>query len=106
MTWYPRNDYESPDVDDEAGVGLMAPKSESTARRPTEQRQSWITKSSLSIVLILSNIVWAGLCLLLWRELHISGGPAHVSHHGFEADFGTFSLMVETLIQHDTEQSL
>lgn len=96
MIWYPRNDHESPDVDDEAGVGLMAPKSESAARRPTEQRQSCITKFSMSIVLILSNIAWAGLCLLLWRELRISGSPAHGSHHGFEADFGTFSLTTDS----------
>lgn len=87
--WYPRGDREPTDVDDEAGVGLMTDKSESAARRLIEPRQSWNSKFSLSVALILTNIAWAGLCLSLFRGLHLPRTPPHMSQQGFEAHFGT-----------------
>jgi hypothetical protein len=91
MAWYPKDDHDSTDVVDEASVGLMVPKSESATRNSTEQRHSWISKSILSIVLILSNVAWASICIMLWRELHLLQSPDRVSDFGFEADFGTFT---------------
>lgn len=87
--WYSRDDCEPTDVDDEAGVGLMTDKSESAARRLIERRQSWISKFSLSVALVLTNIAWAGLCLSLLRGLHLPRTSPHMSQQGFEADFGT-----------------
>lgn len=90
MAWYERENRESIDVEDEAGVGLITPESEK--RHPTQERQSWISKSSLSVALILSNVAWAGFCLLLWRELRSTRVHAPASHKELEADFGIISF--------------
>ena len=88
MAWYPDDDHDSIDVADEARVGLIEPKSEITTRHSTKQRHSWISKSFLSIMLIASNMAWAGFCLMLWQKLHILSSPALASHNEFETDFG------------------
>lgn len=94
MAWSLSDNYDSNDVEDEAGVGLIAPKSEYAARHSTEQRYSWISRSTLSAVLILSNITWAGVCVMMWRELYTpeSLTRTQVSRNGFEADFGISTL--------------
>jgi len=89
MVWYPQDDHEPTGVDDEAAVGLITDKSESAAKRMIEQRHSWISKSFLSVALILTNIAWAGLCLLLLLRLRLPHTPPGMSHQRFEADFGT-----------------
>ena len=90
MAWSSRRNHDPADVDvdDEASLGLIASKSESVARPPSTQRRPWISNVSLSIVLVLSNLAWAGLCLLLWHQLYISRIATQLSHKGFEADFG------------------
>jgi hypothetical protein len=85
MAWYTRDDHGSTGFVDEASVGLIEPKSEPATRHSSAKRHSWISRSSLSVVLILSNMAWAGICLMLWRDTHTS---ALASHGGFEADFG------------------
>lgn len=90
MPWYKRNRPDSVDVEDEASVGLITPESEK--RRPRKERQAWISKSSLSVALVLSNVAWAGLCLMLWRELNASQNHALASREGLDADFGTSAL--------------
>jgi len=92
MTWYSREDHDPNDVMDEASVGLIAPKKESGMRRLTEPGHSWISKSSLGAVLVLSNLAWVGVCLMLWRELDVPLSTDQVSSAGLEADFGTFIL--------------
>lgn len=89
MAWYKPPDRDSIDVEDEAGVGLITAKPESATTHTESERRSWITKSSLSVVLLLSNVVWAGVCLILLRELHLSRSHALTNHDGLEADFGT-----------------
>lgn len=89
MAWYPSNDHDSDDVEDEAGVGLIAPKAEPETSYGADRRRSWSSKWSLSVVLVLSNVAWAGICLMLWRELDTSRkSTARVDQNGFEADFG------------------
>jgi hypothetical protein len=92
MAWHPNDDHDSIDAVDEASVGLIASKSEYATQHPTKQRFSYISKSSLGVVLILSNMVWVGVCLILWRELHQPPNPSQNSLGGFETDFGTFAL--------------
>ena len=75
----------------EDGHRLIEPKPTSTARRLTGQRQSWTSKSYLSVALVLTNIAWASLFLLLWWDVRSPQRSAHRSHPGFEADFGTIS---------------
>lgn len=107
MAWYIPDDHDSTEVVDEASVGLIAPKSEVTARHPTDQRRSRISKSVLGIVLMLSNLAWAGACLILWRQVHTARNPAHLRHDGFEADFGTsVSNTRLRLVHNDTKQSI
>jgi len=94
MAWYPGDDNEPADAVDEANVGLIAPKSESAMRHSAKQRQSWISKSFLGVLLIVSNMGWAGFCLMLWQKLHTPHNLALASHNGFETDFGTFSSII------------
>jgi hypothetical protein len=89
MAWYPGDDHEFTDALDEASVGLIEPKLEPATRRSVEQRHSWISRPFLGILLIFSNMAWAGFCLMLWQKLHIPHGLALASHNGFETDFGT-----------------
>jgi hypothetical protein len=89
MAWYPGDDHNPADAVDEGSVGLIAPKSESATRRSTKQRQPWTSKSFLGILLIVSNVAWAGFCLMLWQTLYIPPNPALARHDGFETDFGT-----------------
>jgi hypothetical protein len=65
MGWFSHENHDSNTVDDEAGVGLIYPKSRSTANYSSEQGPSRTTKSALRIALVMSNIVWAGICLML-----------------------------------------
>jgi hypothetical protein len=92
MAWLPRTNKDCTDVDDEAGVGLISIKSESVATDRTRWKQSQISKSALSVALILSNVAWDGICSMLWREPSRSRIPARASHNQFEADFGTLNL--------------
>jgi hypothetical protein len=89
MAWYSRDGHDSTDAVDEASVGLIAPKQESGIRWLTEPGRSWISKSSLGVVLVLSNLAWVGICLMLWRELDVPLSTAQASSAGLEADFGT-----------------
>ena len=89
MAWYPGDVHDANGVVDEASVGLIAPKLESTMRRPPEQRHSRVSKSSLGVVLVFSNIAWAGVCLMLWRQLYEPSSFTLKSDSEFEADFGT-----------------
>ncbi|KAK5999395.1 hypothetical protein QM012_005520 [Aureobasidium pullulans] len=84
MAWYKRDHR---DVEDEAGVGLIGPESGSAEKHSTRSRQSWISKSSLSVMLVLSNLAWAAFCLMLWREMYLSQKAAHIDHERPEADF-------------------
>jgi hypothetical protein len=89
MGWFLRDDQVSSTVDDEAGVGLISLESESAAAHFSEKRRSRISKFSLSVALVLSNIVWSGICVMLWRELREPSGSARIGFDRFEADFGT-----------------
>lgn len=92
MAWHSDDDRDSTDVEDEAGVGLIAPTSEKRHQR--EQRHSPTSKLFLSIALVLSNVVWAGICLTLWRELQSDRIPARVFQERFETDFGTATSLI------------
>jgi hypothetical protein len=105
MGWFSRNNHEPNTVDDEAGVGLISPKSESTANYSSEQGPLRTTKSASSVALVLSNIVWAGICLMLWRELRGSSDCARIGFSRFEADFGTCLSRLIALIKDGAEQS-
>ncbi|KAG9571539.1 hypothetical protein KCU71_g105, partial [Aureobasidium melanogenum] len=96
MPWYKRDRPDSVDVEDEAGVGLITP--ESGKRRPRKERQAWISKSSLSVALVLSNVAWAGLWLILWRRLHSSQNDALASRAGLEADFVSTAPLPHKLV--------
>lgn len=93
MLSYPRDKHESTDVEDEASVGLMTDKSESVGRRIIKQPQPWMSKSSLSVALVMTNMAWAGLCALLLRGLHLTRTPPYMSQQAFEAEFGTSTSM-------------
>lgn len=93
MAWNNRPERDSIDVEDEAVVGLITAKPESATTHKNLERRSWITKSSLSVVMLLSNVAWAGLCLMLSRELHISQSHAPTNHERLEADFGTSTFI-------------
>jgi len=90
---YSRNDQEPSDVDDEAAVGLMTDKSASPPRRMIEQRHLWISKYSLTVALVSTNIAWAGLCSLLLLRLHLPHTPPEMSQQRYEADFGTSTFI-------------
>ena len=92
MAWYLGDHHDSIDSVDEASVGLMEPKSESITRHSPKQRHPWISKSFLGIMLIVSNMAWAGFCLMLWQKLHRLPSPALASHYNFETDFGIFTF--------------
>ena len=94
MTWYHSDDRRATDAEDESGVGLISSKSESSTGPSTEERKSRIAKSSLGVALVLSNFAWAGICLMLWRELHVLRIPARSSQEGFETDFGTATSLI------------
>jgi hypothetical protein len=85
--WFSRDSHDSDDVDDETGVGLIDPES----KHSSGQRQSRVSNFSLGVALVLSNIVWAGICLVLWRELRGSSDSARIGFDKLEADFGTSS---------------
>lgn len=89
MAWSPGDGHDADGVVNEASVGLIAPKLESTMGRPSEQRHSRVSKSSLGVVLVFSNIAWAGVCLMLWRQLYEPSSFTLKSDSEFEADFGT-----------------
>lgn len=89
MAWYPGDNHNSTDAVDEASVGLIEPKPGSATRHSAKQQHSWISKSFLGILLVVSNMAWAGFCLMLWQKLHICPGLALASHNGLETDFGT-----------------
>lgn len=91
MAWFEREDHDPINVEDEVSVGLITPKSESAMRHSGKGRHPCIPKSPLTIALILSNIAWAGLCLMLWRGLHLSQKPAPANREALEADFGISS---------------
>lgn len=92
MAWFLGGKRDSADVEDEAGVGLIEPKAaEPAIGHSAHQRSSRISKFSLGILLILSNLAWAALCLMLWRKLVVAQSPAQISFGGFEADFGIYT---------------
>jgi hypothetical protein len=88
MAWYSRDDHNSADVVDEASVGLIEPKQGPTTRPSTKQRHSWISTPFVGVLLVVSNIAWAGSCLMLWRKLHLPPNVAVASHDDFGTDFG------------------
>ena len=88
MAWYPGDGHDAYVDVDEASFGLIAPKLESTMRRPSEQQHSRVSKSSLGVVLVLSNIAWVGVCLMLWRQLYEPSSFTLKSDSEFETDFG------------------
>jgi hypothetical protein len=89
MAWYSGDDHDSTDSADEATVGLIEPKPESTTRHPTKWRHSCVTQSFLGVLLVFSNVAWAGFCFILWQKLHIPPGSALASHDDFDTNFGT-----------------
>lgn len=108
MAWYPGDGHDSTESVDEASVGLIAPKLESETRHPAVQRHSWISKSFLGILLIVSNIAWAGFCFMLWQKLYVPPDVALklASHIGFETDFGTLTSMIRVKRVDDGSKQL
>ena len=96
MAWYPGDGHDSTDSVDEASVGLIAPKSESGTKSPAKQQRSSISKSFLGVLLLLSNMAWAGFCLMLWQTLYVPPDLALklAGQIGFETDFGTLTSMI------------
>jgi hypothetical protein len=92
MAWLSRTKKDCTDAEDEAGVGLISPKSESAATNRTRRLHLQVYRIVLSVALVLSNIAWASICLMLWRGTSRSSCVAQTSHNGFEADFGTLTL--------------
>jgi hypothetical protein len=95
MAWLSRTKKDCTDVDDEAGVGLISPESESAATNRTRRPHLQIFRFVLSVALVLSNIGWASICLMLWRGPSRSSCVVQTSHNDFEADFGTLTLKTD-----------
>ena len=94
MAWYPGDEHESTDIVDEASVGLIEPKPGSATSYPVELRRSWSSRPLLSVVLIVSNLAWAGLCLMFWQKLRLPPCPALASHDDFATDFGMSNFKI------------
>jgi hypothetical protein len=74
-----RHEFDEMDAD-EAKVGLITKSTSAIHPRPV------FSRSLLAVILLVSNVAWAGTCFILWRE-------SRTSLPVYTADFGKPALL-------------
>jgi hypothetical protein len=94
MAWFSRKNVGPVnEAADESRVGLMGSK-ENTERYQEVQARFWSSKSFLVAITILSNVFWAGFCLLLQEKYLLAAGRKTSIH---DTDFGESETALELL---------